>query len=55
MSDQSDILKYLRNLPEDDPIISEVQDLISGFSPPYVEGSEKPGNLGCRRQLAQVN
>jgi hypothetical protein len=42
MSAKTDIISHLRNLPEDDTLLADVEDMIAGFRPPYVAGSLKP-------------
>lgn len=42
MASKTEVLKFLRNLPDDDALLAEIESLVAGFSPPYVEGADRP-------------
>ena len=42
MKTRNEILGYIRNLPESDALLAEIDALVLGHKPPYVDGAEKP-------------
>jgi hypothetical protein len=42
MAGKAELIGYLRNLPDDDALIGEIQALVDGFQPPYIPGAPKP-------------
>ena len=42
MKSKTDILAFIRNLPDDDPLLEDLQCTIDGFAVPYVKDTERP-------------